>query len=101
MMATASETAGMIKGLAEVVKAQQLAQTQAYKQITEQLQQLSSTVEALSKSIPPQVLHGNDAPGQRLPNVTLPVFTARENLDRFIEQITSLSSHQEFHQGFG
>ena len=52
-MATADEKVGMIKGLAEVVKAQQLAQTQAYKQTTEQLQQLSSTVEALSKSIPP------------------------------------------------
>ena len=90
MMATADETVGMIKGLAEVVKAQQLAQTQAYKQTTEQLHQLSSTVEALSKSIPPQALHGNDAPGLRLPNVTLTVFTGRENLDRFIEQITSL-----------
>ena len=90
MMATADETVGMIKGLAEVVKAQQLAQAQAYKQTTEQLQQLSSTVEALSKSIPPQALHRNDAPELRLPNVTLPVFTGRENSDRFIEQITSL-----------
>ena len=90
MMATVDETVGLIKGLAEVVKPQQLAQTQAYKETTEQLQQLSSTVEALSKSILPQALHGNDALGLRLPNATLPVFTGRENLDRFIEQITNL-----------
>ena len=91
MMATADETVGLIKGLAEVAEAQQLAQTQAYKQTTEQLQQLSSTVKPLSKSVPPKaLLHGNDAPGLRLPHVTSPVFRGREYLDRFIEQITSL-----------
>ena len=62
----------------------------------EQLQTLSSTVEALSKSTAPQSLatqtqSNNDSPaGLCLPNITLPVFTCKENLDRFIEQLTSL-----------
>ena len=62
--------------------------------MTEQLQNLSSTVEALSKFIAPQAVsslsHADFAPGLRLPHITLPVFTGKENLDRFVEQITSL-----------
>ena len=97
MMATADETVG---GLAEVAKAQQLAQTQAYKQTTEQLQQLSSKVKPLSKSVPPKaLLHGNDAPALRLPDVTSPVFRGRENLDPALFNKLPVSfSHQEFHQ---
>ena len=90
-MATTIELNGLIKGPADVVKSQQ-----AFHTTTEQLQTLSSTVKALSKSIHLQSLatqtqSNNDSPvGLRLLNITLPVFTGKENLDRFIEQLTSL-----------
>ena len=95
-MATTEELNGLIKGLADVVKSQQAANSTAFQKTTEQLQTLSSTVEALSKSITPQSLatrtqSNNDSPaGLRLQDITLPVFTGKENLDRFIEQLTSL-----------
>ena len=50
-MATAEELNGLIKGLADVVKSQQAANSTAFQTTTEQLQILFSTVEALSKII--------------------------------------------------
>ena len=50
-MASTEELNGLIKGLADVVQTQQKTNADAFKQTTEQLQNLSSTVEALSKSI--------------------------------------------------
>ena len=52
-MAVADETAGMIKGLAEVVQNQQILQNTAMKETTAQLQQLSETVATLTQSLPP------------------------------------------------
>ena len=94
-MATVEELTGLLKGLADVVKSQQQANATALQQTTEQLQNLSSTVETLSKTIiTPQstpTQSSNDSPaGLRLPNITLPIYTGKENLDRFIDQITSL-----------
>ena len=94
-MATVEELTGLLKGLADVVKSQQQANATALQQTTEQLQNLSSTVETLSKTIiTPQTTptqSSNDSPtGLRLPNITLPIYTGKENLDRFIDQITSL-----------
>ena len=94
-MATVEELTGLLKGLADVVKSQQQANATALQQTTEQLQNLSSTVETLSKTIiTPQMMptqSSNDSPaGQHLPNITLPIYTRKENLDRFIDQITSL-----------
>ena len=93
-MASTEELNGLIKGLADVVQTQQKTNADAFKQTTEQLQNLSSTVETLSKSIAPRAVsslsHADAAPGLRLPHITLPVFTGKENLDRFVEQITSL-----------
>ena len=84
---------GLLKGLADVVKSQQEEKT-ALQQTTEQLQNLSSTVEALSKAITPHTTlteSSNASPaGLCLPNITLPVFTGKENLDSLIEQLTSL-----------
>ena len=93
-MATVEELTGLLKGLADVVKSQQQTNSTALQQTTEQLQNLSSTVEALSKTMTPHTTltqSSNASPaGLRLPNITLPVFTRKENLDRFIEQLTSL-----------
>ena len=65
-----------------------------FKQMTKQLQNLSSTVEALSKSITPQAVsslsHADAAPRLCLLHIMPPVFMGKENLDRFVEQITSL-----------
>ena len=49
-MATVEELTGLLKGLADVVKSQQQANATALQQTTEQLQNLSSTVETLSKN---------------------------------------------------
>ena len=93
-MASTEELDGLIKGLADVVQTQQKTNADAFKQTTEQLQNISSTVEALYKSIASQTVsslnHADAAPGLRLPHITLPVFTGKENLDCFVEQITSL-----------
>ena len=93
-MASTEELNGLIKGPADVIQTQQKTNADAFKQTTEQLQNLSSTVEALSKSITPQAAsslsHADAAPELHLPHITLPVFTGKENLDRFVEQTTSL-----------
>ena len=93
-MASTEELNGLIKGLDDVVQTQQKTNADAFQQTTEQLKNLSSTDEALSKSIAPQAVsslsHADAAPGLCSPHITLPVFTGKENLDRFVEQITSL-----------
>ena len=93
-MASTKELNGLIRGLADVVQTQQKTNADAFKQTTEQLQNLLSTVEGLSKSIAPQAVsvlsHADAAPGLRLPHITLPVFTGKKNFDCFVEQITNL-----------
>ena len=51
-MATVEELTGFQKDLADVVKSQQQAISTALHQTTEQLQNLCSTVDALSKLLP-------------------------------------------------
>ena len=91
----AAETLGLIQGLADVVKIQQSTfQTQqatyleALQKTNQQLSSLSETVELLSKSVPKSTLSAGS--GLRLPNVTLPEFTGKQNLDRFMAQMESL-----------
>ena len=91
----AAETLGLIQGLADVVKIQQSTfQTQqatyleALQKTNQQLSSLSETVELLSKSVPKSTLSAGS--GLRLPNVTLPEFTEKQNLDRFMAQMESL-----------
>ena len=104
-MASTEELNGLNKGLADIVQTQQTTNADAFKQTTEQLQNLLSTVEALSKSIAPQAVSSlsdaDAALGLCLPHITLPVFTGKENLDHFVEQITSLLSRLELHQNTG
>ena len=49
----------------------------------------------IRKSPPPRAFapqSNNDSPARlRLPNITLPLFTGKENLNRFIEQLTSVT----------
>ena len=87
-MATVEELTGLLKGLADVVKSQQQANATALQQTTEQLKNLSSTVETLSKTIiTPQTTptqSSNDSPtGLCLPNITLPIYTGKKKLGSF------------------
>ena len=86
-MAVADETAGMIKGLAEVVQNQQILQNTAMKETTAQLKQLSETVATLTQSLPPA---GPTGTSLRLPNLVLPKYTGKEHLDRFLEQLQTI-----------
>ena len=86
-MAVADETAGMIKGLAEVVQNQQILQNTAMKETTAQLKKLSETVATLTQSLPPA---GPTGTSLRLPNLVLPKYTGKEHLDRFLEQLQTI-----------
>ena len=86
-MAVADETAGMIKGLAEVVQNQQILQNTAMKETTAQLKQLSETVATLTHSLPPA---GPTGTSLHLPNLVLPKYTGKEHLDRFLEQLQTI-----------
>ena len=88
-MSVADEAAGLIKGLAEVVKSQQHVQQTALQQTNDELQTLSNTVASLTQKLPSSsaVSHG---PSLRLPNLVLPIYTSREHLDRFLTQLESI-----------
>ena len=90
-MAVADETAGMIKGLAEVVQNQQILQNTAMKETTAQLKQLSETVATLTQSLPPAgptlLVYITSL---RLPNLVLPKYTGKEHLDRFLAQLQTI-----------
>ena len=85
---TQTETVGLINGLAEVVKQQQQSHQTVIQKTSKQLQQLAITVETLSKSISTKP----STQAFRLPNVVLPEFTGKENLDNFLEQTQNLLS---------
>ena len=51
-VSVADEAAGLIKGLAEVVKSQQSVQQHALQQTADQLQTLSHTVASLTQNLP-------------------------------------------------
>ena len=83
------EVVGMIKGLAAVVKDQQAASKDAYSKTQQQIQDLSAAVLTLSDTVGTK---GASSSPLRLPQLTLPEFTGRENLDRFAEQLTNVLS---------
>ena len=90
----AAETLGLIQGLTDVVKNQQSTfQTQqatyleALQKTNQQLSSLTETVGLLSKSMLKSTLSAGS--GLRLPNVTLPEFKRKQNLDRFMAQMES------------
>ena len=81
-MSVANEAAGLIKGLAEVIKSQQHVQQTALQQTNDQLQTLSNTVASLTQKLPSSsaVLH---SPSLHLPNLVLPIYTDLDHLDCF------------------
>ena len=90
-MTEAAQTLGLIQGLAEVVKGQQsaskeqqMAQMEAIQKTNSQLSSLTETVERLSKSLPQVTTSTSVNQTLRLPNLTLPEYTGKQNLDRFL-----------------
>ena len=88
-MSVADEAAGLIKGLAEVVKSQQLVQQTALQQTNDQLQILSKTVASLTQKLPSSSAVSH-SPTLRLPNLVLPIYTGREHLDCLLTQLKSI-----------
>ena len=93
------ETLSLIQGLAEVVQKQQAAQKaqneahlKAMEKTHEQLTQLYQSVDILSKALlkSSASLGASQAQGIRLPNVTLPEYAGKQNIDRFLTQMESL-----------
>ena len=82
-----AEVVGITKGLAAVVQDQQAASKDAYSKTQQQIQDLSSAVHALSDTLG---TNGASSSPLRLPQLILPEFTGRENLDRFTEQLTNV-----------
>ena len=76
-----AETLGLIKGLAEVVHQQH----QSQKDTAQHLQGLVTTVEQLRQTLTPKVSPSTQ--GLRLPNLVLPEYTSKTDLDRFLDQI--------------
>ena len=88
-MPAADEAAGLIKGLAEVVRSQQSVQQMPYRKTADQLQTLSNTVASLTQNLPSSSA-GSPSPGLRLPHLVLPIYTGHEHLDRFLSQLESI-----------
>ena len=74
-ISVASEAAGLIKELADVVNSQQHVQQTALQQTNEQLQTLSNTVASLTQKLPSSSAVSH-SPSLRLPNLVLPILPA-------------------------
>ena len=83
----AGEVVGIIKGLADVVKEQQAASKDTFSTTQQQIQDLSAAVQALSDTV---ATSGASNSTLRLPQLTLPEFTGREDLNRFAEQLMNV-----------
>ena len=81
------EVLGLVNGLAAVVKDQQTVAKDVTSETQKQIQDLSKAVHDLS-----QTMRSKDASSSplRLPQLTFPEFTGKENLDRFAEQLTNV-----------
>ena len=81
------EVVGLVSGLAAVVKDQQTAAKDVTSETQKQIQDLSKAVHDLSQS-----LRSKDTSSSplRLPQLCLPEFTGKENLNRFAEQLTNV-----------
>ena len=88
-MSVADEAAGLIKGLAEVVKSEQSVQQHALQKTADQKQTLSNTVASLTQNLLSSSA-GSPSPGLRLPHLVLPIYTGREHLDRFLSHLESI-----------
>ena len=88
-MSVADEAAGLIKGLAEVVKSQQHVQQTTLQQTNDQLQTLPNTVASLTQKLPSSSAVSH-SPSLHLPNLVLPIYTGREHLDHFLTQLESI-----------
>ena len=89
-MATAEEVLGIIQGLAKVVKDQQATNRDLASSTQQQIEDLASSVKELSLAIGTKD-HATGSP-LRLPQLTLPEYTGKENLDRFAEQLSNVLS---------
>ena len=78
-MATAKEVLGIIQGLAKVVKDQQAINRDLAPSTQQQIEDLASSVKELSLAIGMKD-HATGSP-LRLPQLTLPEYTGKENLD--------------------
>ena len=85
-MSTIEEVLGVIQGLARVVKDQQATNRDLITNTQKQIDDLTSAVQELSAAVGKQD-NASSSP-LRLPQITLPEFTGKENLDRFTEQLT-------------
>ena len=90
MATTAAEAVGLIKGLPEIVELQQTTQATQQSETTTQLHQLSNSVHDLSQVIKTTQTKLTPQQTLRLPNLILPEFTGREDLDRFLDQVSTL-----------
>ena len=90
MATTAAEAVGQMKGSAEIVKLQQTTQAIQQFETTTQLQQLSYTVHGYSQVI--ETTQTKPTPQQALCllNLILPEFTGGEDLNRFLDQVSTL-----------
>ena len=89
-----AETLGLIKGLAEVVHQQH----QSLKDTAQHLQGLVTTVEQLTQTLNPKVSASTQE--LRLPNLVLPEYTSKTDLDRFLDQIQHLLETSGVHPKF-
>ena len=89
-MAKVEEVLGLVNGLASVVKDQQAASQDVNSQTQASIQALSDAVQKLSTAV--SFKESTTASPLRLPQLTLPEFTGREDLDRFAEQLTHVLS---------
>ena len=89
-----AETLGFIKGLAKVVQQQH----QSQKNTAQHLQELVMTVEQLTQTLTPVV--SGSIQGLRLPNLVLPKYTSKTDLDHFFDQIQHLLETSGVHPKF-
>ena len=90
MTIIAAEAVGLIKGSAEIVKLQQTTQATQQSETTTQLQQLSNTVHHPSKVIETTQKKPTTQQALSLPSLNFSEFTGREDLDRFLDQVSNL-----------
>ena len=86
MSISPEEVLGLGNGLAHSVKEQHRANREQHEAATAHLKQLSTVVGDIAKALPAQPSGAT----LRLPNLTLPEFTGREPLDRFLDQLTQV-----------
>ena len=90
MATTAAKAVGQMKGSAEIVKPQQTTQAIQQSETTTQLQQLSYTVHDLSQVMETTQTKPTPQQALRLLNLILPEFTGGEDLNRFLDQVSTL-----------